>query len=66
MASDLLIMHVLFLQVTVFFDTFFITQHFVLYPANKAYKSVALVEPEDEIKEHLVSCAGEPRRVENV
>ncbi|XP_028778527.1 cystinosin homolog [Neltuma alba] len=41
--------------VTVFFDTFFICQHFVLYPAKKTYKSVALAEPEDDIKEHLVS-----------
>ncbi|KAI9120502.1 hypothetical protein K1719_007535 [Acacia pycnantha] len=53
--------------VTVFFDTFFITQHFVLYPAKKAYKTVALVEPEDEIKEHLVlAAADEPRTAENV
>ncbi|XP_054803196.1 cystinosin homolog [Prosopis cineraria] len=41
--------------VCVFFDLIFICQRFVLYPAKKAFKSVASVKPEDEIEEHL--CA---------
>ncbi|XP_054802173.1 cystinosin homolog [Prosopis cineraria] len=53
--------------VTVFFDTFFICQHFVLYPAKKTYKTVADPEKsEEEIKVHLMQCSDEPPVVANV
>ncbi|XP_054802178.1 cystinosin homolog [Prosopis cineraria] len=52
--------------VSVSFDIFFICQHYVFYPAKKTFKSVASVEPEDEIKEHLVQCYGDPAATENV
>ncbi|XP_054802177.1 cystinosin homolog [Prosopis cineraria] len=46
--------------VSVSFDIFFICQHYVFYPAKKASQSAAPVEPEDEIKEHLVRRCVEP------
>ncbi|XP_054802175.1 cystinosin homolog [Prosopis cineraria] len=53
--------------VSVSFDIFFMCQHYVFYPAKKALKSVASVEPEDDIKEHLVRRCDEPvTAIENV
>ncbi|XP_028778526.1 cystinosin homolog [Neltuma alba] len=52
--------------VSVSFDIFFICQHYVFYPAQKGVKSVASVEPENEIKEHLVRCSDEAAAAENL
>lgn len=56
----------LYLQVTVLFDSFFICQHFVLYPAKKTYGVADFVEPEDDIKKHLLPCSDEPKTADNV